>query len=81
MNTEYATKEGYAIFTGDVTRAYEISKWCKDRNLVHEVDYKYHCRRKPYLSIGERNSTKPFSEIVFQFKDPRQATIALLKWT
>ena len=77
MNTEYATKEGYAIFTGDVKRAYEISKWCKDRKLVHEVDYKYHCRR----ISSERNSTKPFSEIVFQFKDPRQATIALVTWT
>ena len=76
MNTEYATKEGYAIFTGDVKRAYEISKWCKDRKLVHEVDYKYHCR-----ILSEKNSTKPFNEIVFQFKDPRLATIALLKWT
>lgn len=69
MNTEYATKEGYAIFTGDLKQAYEISKWCKERNLVHEVDYKYHCQ-------GWRDT-----KIFFQFKDPKQATVALLKWT
>ena len=63
MNTDYAHAEGYVIFTGDVKRLYEISKWCKDRKLEYEVDYKY-----------------PYSEVVFQFKDPRQATSARLTW-
>jgi hypothetical protein len=69
MNTDYAHAEGFATFTGDVKRAFEISKWCKDRKLVHEVDYKYHCQRR------DDSST-----IIFQFKDPKQATIARLVW-
>jgi len=69
MNTDYAYEHGVVIVPGDAKKAHQMSKWCKDRNLVYDVDFKWHCRR-----------TDNLDEIIFMFKDPKQATIARLVW-
>jgi len=76
MNTDYAYEHGVVIVPGDAKKAHQMSKWCKERNLVYDVDYKWHCRRH----TDNINGYEPVNEIVLMFKDPKQATIARLVW-
>ena len=74
MNADYMFENGFAIFDGRKFQALTISKWCKDRGLVYGKDYKYHTR---YDVVDNEKKI----ELIFQFKDPIQATFAMLQWS
>jgi len=74
MNADYMVENGFAIFDGLKYSGVTISIWCKDRGMVYGKDYKWHSRR---VNAGEKVRT----EIIFQFKDPKQATLAMIQWS
>ena len=67
QSSEHTAREGYAIFAGKNVHAFVISQWCKEKGMTFGTDYTWYMH-------GNK-------QIVFKFKDPLQATMAVLQWT
>ena len=60
------------ILKGGFKTGLEISKWLKERGLVHDQDFTWYRR--------SRNDQHPYDCVVFDLKDPKWETMITLKW-